>query len=62
MSNLGPHRVEPSMSRTAYIAVGLVVIALLVVGFLLLDAGHTIWGLVSILAAVASVAALVYRR
>jgi CHASE2 domain-containing sensor protein len=62
VSNLGPHRVEPSLSRTVYIAAGLVVIALLVAGFLLLDAGHTVWGLVSIVAAAASIAAVAYRR
>ena len=62
MSNLGPHRSKPSLSLGVYIAVGLVVIALLVVGFLLMDAGHTIWGLVPILAAAGSVGALAYRR
>jgi CHASE2 domain-containing sensor protein len=62
MSNLGPHRTEPSLSRGVYVAVALVVIVLLVAGFLLMDAGHTVWGLVPILAAAGSIAVLAYRR
>lgn len=61
--NLDPHRyARPSLGRAAYVVVGLLVIALLVAGFVLLDARHWIWGAAAIAAAVVVIAALVRRR
>jgi uncharacterized membrane protein (DUF485 family) len=60
--NIDPHRVGPSVSRGVYLAVGAVVIALLVTGFVLIEANHYFWGIVSILAAAGAIAVVAYRR
>jgi hypothetical protein len=60
--NIDPHSTGPSVSRGVYIAGGLVIIALLVTGFLLIEANHYIWGIVTILAAAGGIAGAAYRR
>jgi uncharacterized membrane protein (DUF485 family) len=60
--NIDPHHVGRSVSRGLYFAAGTVVIALLVTGFVLIEANHYVWGIVSILAAAGAIAAVAYRR
>ena len=60
--NIDPHSTGPSVSRGVYIAGGLVIIALLVTGFLLIEAGHYVWGIIAILAAAGAVGGAASRR
>jgi hypothetical protein len=60
--NIDPHSTGPSVSRGLYVVGGLVIISLLVTGFLLIEANHYVWGVITILAAAGGIAAVAYRR
>jgi hypothetical protein len=60
--NIDPHSTGRSVSLGVYVVGGLVIIALLVTGFLLIEANHYFWGIVSILAAAGAIAVVAYRR